>query len=412
MASPIGLQTVAIKPSTENLRNQSNSSSFPRHSLKKGDSSLTMFPMTFPSLYSPLQVGAIQVPNRIFMAPMTRLRSVEPGDVPTALMGEYYSQRASAGLIISEATQVSFQAKGYSGAPGLHTDEQVAAWARITAQVHDAGGHMAVQLWHTGRISHASLQPDGLPPVAPSAISANSRTTLRDAHGRAQRVETSTPRALEASELPGIVADFKQAVVNAKTAGFDLVELHGAHGYLLHQFLSPTANLRTDAYGGSIEKRARLALEVIDAAIDGWSADRIGFRIYPLGPFNGIDSGEDQEDAALYLIEQLAARKLAYLHISEPDWAGGTPLRASFRKAIRQAYPGVIIGAGGYTPEKAEELISAGLIDAAAFGRSFIPNPDLVERIRRKAPMNEIRSEEIYVDGAQGYTDYPSLQSA
>ncbi|WP_075181694.1 alkene reductase [Pantoea sp. 1.19] len=365
--------------------------------------------MSISSLFTPLKLGAISVPNRVFMAPLTRLRSIEPGDVPTPLMGEYYRQRASAGLIISEATQISFQAKGYAGAPGLHTGEQIAAWKAINAGVHADGGHMAVQLWHTGRISHSTLQPGGQAPVAPSAINADTRTSLRDAAGNTIREATSTPRALSTAEIAGIVQDFRQAVINAREADFDLVELHSAHGYLIHQFLSPASNQRDDQYGGSIVNRTRFALEVVDAAIDGWQADRIGIRISPLGPFNGLDNGEDQEEAALYYLKELAKRNLAYLHVSEPDWAGGKPYSEAFRRQMREVYPGVIIGAGAYTPEKAADLIDRGLIDAAAFGRDFIANPDLVERFRLQAPLNAQRPESFYGGGAEGYTDYPTL---
>ncbi|WP_312584005.1 alkene reductase [Atlantibacter sp.] len=365
--------------------------------------------MSTEKLFTPLKVGAITVPNRVFMAPLTRLRSIEPGDIPTAMMAEYYRQRASAGLIISEATQISAQAKGYAGAPGLHSDEQIAAWKKITAAVHEKEGRIAVQLWHTGRISHDSLQPGGEAPVAPSAIRAETRTSLRDEQGHAIRVDTSTPRALETDEIPGIVNDFRQAVINARDAGFDLVELHSAHGYLLHQFLSPASNQRTDAYGGSIENRTRLVLEVVDATSEAWAANRIGIRISPLGPFNGLDNGEDQEEAALYLISELAKRNLAYLHISEPDWAGGKPYSEEFRAKVRQCYPGVIIGAGAYTAEKAEDLISNGYIDAVAFGRVYISNPDLVERLHRKAALNAPKPELFYGGGAEGYIDYPTL---
>lgn len=365
--------------------------------------------MEFKKLFTPLKLGAITVPNRVFMAPLTRLRSMEPGDVPTPLMGEYYRQRASSGLIISEATQISAQAKGYAGAPGLHSSEQIAAWKAINAGIHQDGGHSAVQLWHTGRISHTSVQPEGKAPISSSAINAETRTSLRDEQGQAIREATSTPRALELDEIAGVVADFRKAVENAREADFDLVELHSAHGYLIHQFLSPASNQRNDIYGGSVENRTRFALEVVDAAIAGWSADRIGIRISPLGPFNGLDNGEDQEAAALYYIAELAKRNLAYLHISEPDWAGGKPYSEAFRKAIRAVYPGVIVGAGAYTADKAEELIEKGLIDAAAFGRVYIANPDLVERLRENAPLNDPRPELFYGGGAEGYTDYPTL---
>ncbi|HDL6989869.1 TPA: alkene reductase [Yersinia enterocolitica] len=365
--------------------------------------------MKTAKLFSPLKVGALTLPNRVFMAPLTRLRSIEPGDIPTPLMAEYYRQRASAGLIITEATQISFQAKGYAGAPGLHTQEQLNAWKKITQAVHDEGGHIAVQLWHVGRISHNSLQPGQQAPVAPSAIAADTRTTVRDETGAWVRVPCSTPRALETEEIPGIINDFRQATANAREAGFDYIELHAAHGYLLHQFMSPASNQRTDQYGGSIENRTRLTLEVVDATAAEWGAERIGIRISPLGPFNGLDNGEDQEEAALYLIEELNKRHIAYLHISEPDWAGGKPYSDAFRDAVRARFKGVIIGAGAYTAEKAESLIEKGFIDAVAFGRSYISNPDLVERLQQNAPPNEPDGETFYGGGAKGYTDYPKL---
>lgn len=365
--------------------------------------------MSADKLFTPLKVGAITTPNRIFMAPLTRLRSIVPGDIPTPLMGEYYRQRASSGLIISEATQISAQAKGYEGAPGLHSDEQIAAWKKITAGVHAADGRIAVQLWHTGRISHSSLQPGQQAPVAPSAISAGTRTSLRDENGHAIRVDTSMPRALELNEIPGIVNDFRQAVGNARDAGFDMVELHSAHGYLLHQFLSPTSNHRTDEYGGSRENRARLVLEVVDAVSKEWNADRIGIRVSPIGSFQNVDNGPDEEADALYLIEELNKRGIAYLHMSEPDWAGGKPYTEEFRQKVRERFSGVIIGAGAYTPEKAEALIEKGLIDAVAFGRDYISNPDLVERLHRNAELNAQRPETFYGGGAEGYTDYPTL---
>ncbi len=292
------------------------------------------------------------------MAPLTRLRSIEPGDIPTPLMAEYYRQRASAGLIISEATQISAQAKGYAGAPGLHSDEQIAA-RKKSLRSPCLGGHMAVQLWHTGRISHASLQPGGQAPVAPSAINAGTRTSLRDENGRAIRVETSTPRALDTHEIPGsstISASYRQC----PRGRLRLVELHSAHGYLLHQFLSPSSNHRTDQYGGSVENRARLVLEVVDAGIKEWGADRIGIRLSPVGTFQNVDNGPNEEADALYLIEALGKRGIAYLHMSEPDWAGGEPYSDAFREKVRARFHGPIIGAGAYTPEKAEDLIEKG----------------------------------------------------
>lgn len=366
--------------------------------------------MTYMKLFEPLTIGAIKAPNRIIMAPMTRARAKEPGDVPTPMMAEYYGQRASAGLIITEATQISYQAKGWAGAPGIHTEEQMEAWRAVNAVIHKAGGRSAVQVWHTGRVSHNALQPGGLTPVAPSAISANAKIRLRDTNGEIVPTPSPVPRVLDIDGIKQIVADFGQAAANARASDFDLIELHGAHGYLIHQFLSPVSNERTDQYGGSIENRSRFALEALDAAIAQWAADRIGFRIYPLGAFNGLENDESQEEAALYLIRELAKRNIAYLHISEPDWVGGTPFRQSFREAIRAAFPGVIIAAGAYTPEKAEKLISEGLIDAVAFGRLFAANPDLVERIRLNAEMNPLQKETLYAGDAEGYVDYPFLK--
>lgn len=364
--------------------------------------------MSIAKIFTPLKVGEITVANRIFMAPLTRLRSIEPGDIPTALMAEYYQQRASSGLIITEATQTSFQAKGYAGAPGLHTDSQIAAWKTITHSVHQRQGHIAVQLWHTGRISHYSIQPDQHAPVAPSAINAGTRTSLRDENGQPIRVDTSDPRALELSEIPGIVADFRHAAASAREAGFDLLELHGAHGYLLHQFLSPSANQRQDEYGGSRENRARLLLEVVDAVSAEWGASRIGIRLSPIGSFQNVDNGPHEEDDALYLIDELNQRGIAYIHLSEPDWVGGAPYSDVFRRKVRAHFNGVIIGAGAYTLEKAEALIDKGVIDAAAFGRDYISNPDLVERFQHHQPLNEQRPEYFYGGGAEGYTDYPT----
>ena len=365
--------------------------------------------MASKQLFSPLKVGAITVPNRVFMAPLTRLRSIEPGDIPTPLMAEYYQQRASAGLIITEATQISFQAKGYAGAPGLHTQQQIAAWKVINESIHAAKGHSAVQLWHTGRISHDSVQPEGKAPVAPSALAAGTRTSLRAEDGTVYREDTSLPRELSVAEIQQIVKDFGQAAANAREADFDLLELHSAHGYLMHQFLAPGSNQRTDEYGGSIEKRGRFALEVVDAAIANWSADRIGIRISPIGAFQNLENGADEEAAALWYISELGQRGLAYLHLSEPDWAGGQPYSDAFRAKVRALFPGVIIGAGAYSVEKADDLIARGLIDAVAFGRDFIANPDLVERLQQDAPLNPQRPESFYGGGAEGYTDYPSL---
>lgn len=359
-------------------------------------------------LFTPVTIGALTLPNRVFMAPLTRMRATPPGDVPNALMQTYYTQRASAGLIISEATQISPQGKGYMDTPGIYSAEQVQGWRAVTDAVHAAGGHIAAQLWHVGRVSHHSLQPGEQLPVSASAIPYENRTTVRGPDGRPKRVDCDTPRALTIEEIPGVVDDYRRATVNAREAGFDMVEIHAAHGYLLHQFQSAVSNQRTDAYGGSIENRARLTLEALDAAIGAWDAAHVGIRISPLGIFNGLDD-KDGLDMGLYLAEQFARRGIAFLHLSEPDWAGGPAHSDEFRAALRARFPGPIIGAGGYTVEKAERLLAAGYIDAAAFGRPFIANPDLPARLRQGAPLNDVVAATLYGGGAEGYTDYPAL---
>jgi N-ethylmaleimide reductase len=367
--------------------------------------------MAHDNLFEPVKMGAQTLKNRIIMAPLTRLRSVEPGDVPTALAGEYYSQRSGAGLIIAEATQVSFQAKGYAGAPGIHTEDQTTAWKTIVDTVHAKGGKIVVQLWHTGLVAHESVQPDGKAPISASDVHVGVRTSLRDSNNQAIRVEATTPRPATISEIQQVIADFGLATKNAREAGFDGVEIHGAHGYLLHQFWAEHTNQRTDEYGGSRENRARLMLAVIDACVDAWDADHVGIRISPLGTFNNVEAGYN-EDENIWLIEQINQRAIMYLHLSEPDWAGGTPYSDEFRQRVRDAFDQTIIAAGGYTAEKAERNIKSGYIDAVAFGRDYIDNPDLAERIREGAALNEQHPESFYGGGTEGYTDYPFLNQA
>ena len=273
------------------------------------------------TLFEPLTLGALTTPHRVFMAPLTRMRATVPGDVPNALMQDYYVQRASAGLIVSEGTQISPEGKGYMDTPGIYDDEQVAGWRTITDAVHAAGGLIAAQLWHVGRVSHESFHGGELPVSASSGPYRN-RTTVRGEDGRATRVNCPIPRALELDEIPRVIDDYRRATVNAREAGFDAVEIHGAHGYLLHQFLAADSNLRTDSYGGSLENRARLMLEVTDAVIGAWSADRVGMRISPIGSFNGTSDPAGAE-AGLHVAGELGRRNLAFLHLSEPDWAGG-----------------------------------------------------------------------------------------
>jgi len=359
-------------------------------------------------LFSSFQSGNNTFPNRVVMAPLTRMRASQPGDIPNELMQTYYTQRAGAGLIIAEATQISPQGKGYMDTPGIYSAEQVAGWKKITAAVHAAGGKIALQLWHVGRVSHHSLQPDQQLPVSASAIPYENRTTVRGEDGKPTRVDCDTPRALELSEIPGLLDDYRRATVNSREAGFDLVEVHAAHGYLLHQFQSATSNQRSDAYGGSLENRARLTLEAVDAVIGAWDAKHVGVRISPLGTFNGLND-EAGLEMGLYLAREFARRGIAYLHLSEPDWAGGPAHSDEFRRALREAFPGTIIGAGNYTVEKSETLLEKGFIDAAAFGRPFIANPDLPVRLQQGAKLNQVVSATLYGGGAEGYTDYPAL---
>lgn len=358
-------------------------------------------------LYSPLKVGALNLRNRVLMAPLTRMRAGE-GDVPQDIAVEYYRQRANAGLIIAEASQISPQGKGYMSTPGIYSAEQVQGWRKVTQAVHEEGGLIALQLWHVGRVSHHSLQVDQQLPVSASAIPYENKTTIRGEDGKPQRVACDTPRALRLDEIPGLLDDYRRATINSREAGFDAVEIHGAHGYLLHQFQSAESNKRDDIYGGSLENRARLTLEVVDAVIGAWDAAHVGIRISPLGLFNGLNDAEGL-DMGYYLAEQLNQRGIAFLHLSEPDWAGGPKLDEGFRRGLRERFQGVIIGAGNYTVEKADELLDKGLIDAAAFGRPYIANPDLVQRFQQSAPLNAVVAATLYGGGAEGYTDYPAL---
>ncbi|MCM8595529.1 alkene reductase [Accumulibacter sp.] len=359
-------------------------------------------------LLTPVRVGAVTAPNRIFMAPLTRQRAGQPGNVPTALNATYYAQRASAGLIVSEAAQVMPEGQGYAWTPGIHSDAQQAGWRLVSEAVHAAGGRIALQLWHVGRISHRTLQPEGRQPVAPSAVKAKAQTFAVRPDGSMGLVSTDLPRALDTAELPGVVAAYRAAGRRAMAAGFDLVEIHAANGYLLDQFQSTGTNQRSDAYGGSVANRARLTLEVVDALIAEVGAERTGIRISPFGTFNDISDSE-AEAMAHHLATQFDARGLAYLHIAEPDWIGGPKLTEAFRAGLRERYHGVLVFAGGYTVDRAEALLAAGIADAIAFGRPFLANPDLPERFACGAPLNEPDAKTFYGGAEKGYTDYPTL---
>ena len=359
-------------------------------------------------LHRPIQLGALTLPNRIWMAPLTRSRAGQPGDVPTALNVEYYRQRASAGLIVTEATHVSPQGKGYAWTPGIYSDAQRDGWKAVVDAVHAAKGHLSLQLWHVGRISHHFLQPGGEPPVAPSAIQARAECFVITPEGQPSNAPCDLPRALRTDELPDIVEQYRRGAARARAAGCDLVEIHAANGYLLNQFLATNTNRRTDGYGGSLENRARLLLEVLDAVAAEYGADRVGVRLSPFGVFNDMDDAE-AEPMTYYLAEAFSARGLAYLHIAEPDWAGGPPLAPEFREGLRSRFEGVLVYCGGYDRATAEERLAAGEADAIAFGRPFIANPDLVGRFRLRASLNEPNPTTFYGGGAAGYTDYPTF---
>jgi N-ethylmaleimide reductase len=365
-----------------------------------------------PTLFDPVRAGDLQLHNRVAMAPLTRNRA--PGAVPTPLMAQYYAQRASAGLVITEATAISAQGQGYADVPGLYGPEQLDGWKRVTDAVHGRGGRIVVQLWHVGRVSHVDLQPDGQKPVAPSAITAKAKTYLiKDGVG--EFADTSEPRALDASELPGIVQDYRHAARHSlSTAGFDGVEVHGANGYLLDQFLKSDSNRRSDDYGGSIENRARLLLEVVRAVCEEIGGGRTGLRISPVTPANDV-SDENPQALFDHVMRELAPLGLAYIHIIEG--ATGGPREIADRPfdydAMRKTYrdaggKAAWMVNNGYDVQLAQQAIANGA-DLVAFGRPYIANPDLVERLRQGAPLNAADNATFYGGGARGYTDYPAL---
>ncbi|HET9019010.1 MAG TPA: alkene reductase [Acetobacteraceae bacterium] len=351
-----------------------------------------------PSLFDPIRIGALDLPNRVLMAPLTRCRATEDR-VPTPLMRDYYVQRASAGLILSEATSVTAMGVGYANTPGIWSEAQVEGWRAITEAVHEAGGRILLQLWHVGRISDPVFL-DGKAPVAPSAIAAQGNVSLV----RPKRAYP-VPRALETGEIPAVIEAYRRGAENAQRAGFDGVEIHGANGYLLDQFLQDGTNHRTDAYGGPIENRARLLLEVADAAIGVWGADRVGVHLAPRG--DAHDMGDSDLAATFgHVARELGRRKVAFLCAREHDAAD------RLGPSLREAFGGVFIANEGFTGETAEADLRAGRSDAVAFGKSFIANPDLPERLRTGAALNAPVPDTFYASGPHGYTDYPALQRA
>ncbi len=361
-----------------------------------------------PSLFDPFQLGDIPLSSRIVMAPLTRNRAIE-GERPGPLAVEYYRQRATAGLIISEASQISPMGQGYLNTPGIYSREQVAAWRKVTDAVHAEGGRMIIQLWHVGRISHVSLLPGGVAPVSSTDRQSNAMTFTREGF-----VPVSRPRALRDDELPGLIADYVHAARCAMDAGFDGVEIHAANTYLLEQFLRDSINDRAGPYGGVIANRARLTVEVAEAVTKAIGAGRTGVRLSPMTTF-GNTAALDSNPQALYnhVVERLAPLKLAFIHVIEGETGGPrVPPEAAAGfdyDALHSRFPGAWMVNNGYTRELAMEAVARGKADLVAFGRLFISNPDLVRRLREKAPLNELLADKLYGGGAEGYTDYAPL---
>ena len=356
-----------------------------------------------PTLFSPLTLGSLEVPNRIFMAPLTRCRA-EAGDVPGDLIATHYAQRASAGLLIAEATMAIANNCAFMGAPGVHSEAQVAGWRKTTDAVYRSGGRIYLQLWHGGRACH-SLLNGGAQPVAPSAIAIGTGEIYTPEGPKPYE----TPRALRDDEIPGIVAGFRAAAANAKRAGFDGVEIHGANGYLLDQFLRDGSNARSGPYGGSIANRARLMLEAVDAAAEVFGHGRVGLRISPLNSYNDMKDSAPAE-LTRYLCEQLSPRGISYLHAMRADFLGQQ--HGDVLSVARHAFKGPLVANMGFTPDEAAQAVESGAVDAIAFGTLFLANPDLPARIRAKAPLNTPDRSTFYGGGAKGYTDYPALSPA
>jgi len=358
--------------------------------------------MTQNTLFTPYALGDITLSNRIVMAPLTRNRAAA-GFVPGPHAAEYYTQRASAGLIIAEATQISQQGQGYQDTPGIYSDAQIVGWRTVTDAVHAAGGQIFLQLWHVGRVSHIDLQPDGGAPVAPSAIRAETKTFVHN-----NFVATSEPRALELAEMPGIVADFRKAAANAIAAGFDGVEIHGANGYLLDQFAKDGANIRTDGYGGSVENRARLMLEVAAAVVEEVGPGRTGIRLSPVSPANGVSTSDPQAQFD-HIVGELDKLGLTYIHVIEGATGGPRDVAPFDYATLRKAFSNTYIANNGYDLDLATEHLAADQADLIAFGRPYIANPDLVARLKSGAELAEPNRETMYGGGAEGYIDYPTL---
>ena len=366
--------------------------------------------MKLPYLFSPFNLSGLTLPSRIVMAPMTRSRTDQPGNIPNEMMAKYYAQRASAGMIVTEATQISQQGQGYSFTPGIHSSEQVEGWKKVTQAVHQKGGRIFLQLWHVGRMSHESFHSDGLP-IAPSAIAPGARVWVVGADGKGEMVECPTPRAMSMNDIRDVIEQFRIGARNAITAGFDGVEIHGANGYLLDQFMRSTSNIRTDEYGGSLENRIRFAVEVVKAVADEVGSKHTGIRLAPFIKQRGMDDPESDR-AILAAAEEFEKIGIAYIHLAEADWDDAPTVPESFRHELRACFSGAIIVAGNYTPQKAESLLEKNLIDLAAFGRPFIANPDYPARIQHDYPLSQFDGDSLFGGTEKGYNDHPFYQSS
>jgi len=373
--------------------------------------------MKHTSLFTQIKLGKHILKNRIVLPPLTRQRSDQPGDIATDLMAKYYQQRASAGLIISEGTQIEPRGKGYSWTPGIYSEKQIEGWKRVNDAVHEKGGVIFAQLWHVGRVSHKALQPNEEAPVAPSAIKAQKvKAFIETESGIGELVDPSTPRQLTVNEIKELVELYAQAARNALAAGFDGVEIHCANGYLVNQFISTHSNTREDQYGGSLQNRLRFLREIIEAVAKVTGPERLGVRFTPL--FTSTDQDriyiglveDNPHETYIEAVKVLEEAGIAYVSIAEADWDNAPELPKSFRVALRETFSGKIIYAGRYTPEKGEKLIKTNLADLIAFGRPFIANPDLPERIANGWPMNELDTSTLYGGSEVGYTDYPYYQ--
>ncbi|PJE79196.1 N-ethylmaleimide reductase [invertebrate metagenome] len=356
-------------------------------------------------LFKNSELGDISLKNRVAMAPMTRARSSQPGNIPNDMMAEYYAQRASAGLIITEATQISDDSQGYSFTPGVHTNAQVEGWRKVTRAVHNKEGNIFTQLWHVGRVSHPVFQ-NGEPPLAPSALKpVDTKVWIADEHGQGQMIPCETPRAMTKDDIKRVVADFADAAKKAVKAGFDGVEIHGGNGYLIDQFLRTNSNHRTDEYGSNRENRIRFLLEVVDAVIEAIGTKKVGVRLAPFITFKDMDC-PDIVPTILESAKQLQKRDIAYLHLSEADWDDAPTIPLRFRKDLRKVFSNAIIVAGKYDMERANSILNAGYADLVAFGRPFIANPDLVERFQSGLPLAELDQSTLFGGSEKGYTDY------